>query len=921
MRKFYIYLLVISIATVICGVFTWANKDAFLQFPWKKDFSFDYLSLATADANNYYLIDRSLKRLSKVNTAGELQYIIKATDSTSNLHLLNEVVADANGSFYVLNTYLDSRGFYVEGEEIAKYNAEGKVDKVMYRKDYGRINRPEWVGRVKSLKINNGFLYFFSVNDRDVSLKRVTLDGESAEDVFKFQLPHDTYLSEIAGTAAGSIFYTTKKGRIYWVDASGKSIQIFAGDNRSLPINLDVDSNNCLYFADMGNKKILYLNPDTEKVTASTVSTKDPAPKTILSANKLSQQGFDLPFSLINSVRVNQDGSMVIAASDHAISITPTGKVNSALGNATYPGHMLAYNWFVWLQPLLILVLLTLAMKIIYFNIMARSIPIVVKQIIVFVPLMVISMAIVSIISYNTLSDTIEKETFSKLKLLSHLGTQVIDGDRLEGINGPGDFMNSDYRSLQQEIDVMLKEKTWNSEAKYYTVVYKVDKDNLFVALTDDNSRSPYYPYEWDEAFTGVLDGKIITGQESDPDGSWMYAIGPVYNSAGEIVGEFETGIDQKGFNEQRRALLSKLGRSITIMALIVAAVFMAMSYFLLSGIRTLRKGVNNVARGNWDTKVSVRTKDEVADLCQSFNTMSEYILRYINKITLLNESYFRFVPQQFLKFLQKENITEVELGDQVKQEMVILISNIHSFDTISKEISPEESFKIINGFLNEVGPIIRENDGFINKYTGAGIIALFPGETRDALTAAIAMQRQVEHYNSERINSGYQPIEIGIAVHKGPVMLGIVGEEKRMEGTVISDNVNLTETLEKITHKFSASILLTEDVYMDIFNWESYRCRLLGSIEVENKALPVTVYDVFQGEPEHARKLKQETSDLFEDGVILYQDGRFYDARTKFVEVIRRNSRDEAAKLYFFLCDEYFKGGTPEHWSGTIGT
>ncbi|HYO06762.1 MAG TPA: adenylate/guanylate cyclase domain-containing protein, partial [Phototrophicaceae bacterium] len=156
-----------------------------------------------------------------------------------------------------------------------------------------------------------------------------------------------------------------------------------------------------------------------------------------------------------------------------------------------------------------------------------------------------------------------------------------------------------------------------------------------------------------------------------------------------------------------------------------------------------------------------------------------------------------RFVPREFLRFLKIESIVDARLGDSVQAEMTIMFADIRSFTSLSESMSPQQNFDFINSYLSRVGPVIRQYNGFIDKYIGDGIMALFPNRAEDAVQAAVEMQHQVKIYNLHRQNSGYQPIALGIGLHTGTLMLGTIGEAERMESTVISDAVNLASRVE----------------------------------------------------------------------------------------------------------------------------
>lgn len=913
MKKTLTMLSVIFLAIVLMVFFIYQNRDILKNSPFKSSFLFENLSCAVPDArNNLYLIDKSKKRIVRIDSAGKLEYIIQRESNDNNaISLFNDMVSDNSGFLYVLISILDSQGYYVQSEEIVRYQPDGDFDRVMYRVDYPENKRPIRTGHLKALKIKDDALYFYSVEQSNVLLNRLDLDGNDITNVFNVPLPENIYLADIVGMEKGSIYYSTKKGKIYRINSLEQSELVYSGDsNKSLPVYLGIDSRDRVYFADLGSREVNRLNSGEALWLDN-----------FLSEKKVDGQGYDIPLTDLKSIHVRKDGSAIMTVSDRVFGVRPDGQIYFVAERARYSPGRVFYGCFVWLLALCAAGLLIYACRIIYVDVMGQKVSLMLKQIVVFVPIIVISMMIISGMVYKSFSVKFENEMYGKLKMLAYLAPQLIDGDRLEKITMPDHYMNPDYNAIRNRIDFMFQEQAGVNAREFYGLIYKVEGGQLYACVSDDGV-SPYYPlyYDDDDKYFNVFKtGQIITDKSSDTEGDWIYSIGPLYNSAGKIVGLYETGMDLNSFNEQNRVLFGNIGKGILIMAVIIVVVFALTTYFLLLSIRTLRNGVNEVADGNWDTVVSVGTRDEVADLCDGFNAMAANIRNYITKITNLSESYFRFVPQQFLEFLGKSNIMDVQLGDQVKQEMSIMFSNIRSFYVLSETMTPEESFNFINSFLGRIGPVIRNSGGFINRYLGAGVMALFPGKTADALHAAVEMRKELDIYNGHRIRVGYEPIEIGIGMHKGPLMLGVVGEEKRLEGTVISDSVNLAAAIEKLTQKLGASILITEDILQDIENPEQYQHRFLGLVRVEGKEEPVRIYDIYQGDPAVIRKLKQETKGLFEEGIMLYHEGRFYDARNRFVEVIKYNHWDEAAKIYFFLSDDYFKKGAPEGWSGAL--
>lgn len=274
-----------------------------------------------------------------------------------------------------------------------------------------------------------------------------------------------------------------------------------------------------------------------------------------------------------------------------------------------------------------------------------------------------------------------------------------------------------------------------------------------------------------------------------------------------------------------------------------------------------------------------------------------------------------RFVPRQFLHFLHKESIVDAKLGDSVQADMSILFADIRSFTSMSESMSPQENFDFINSYLRQVGPVIRQHNGFIDKYIGDAVMALFPETADDALTAAIEMHKQVTIYNGYRQNSGYLPIAIGVGIHSGNLMLGIIGEEERMDSTVIADAVNLACRLEQLTKVYGAGIIISLQTLSQLDDPQKYTCRFLDRVKVRGKQAPVAVFEMYDGDPRYLKELKTKTKTDFEQGVWLYFQEEFTLSRQYFEKVLQVNDCDLAARLYLERCNLSQKTGLNLKW------
>jgi adenylate cyclase len=258
------------------------------------------------------------------------------------------------------------------------------------------------------------------------------------------------------------------------------------------------------------------------------------------------------------------------------------------------------------------------------------------------------------------------------------------------------------------------------------------------------------------------------------------------------------------------------------------------------------------------------------------------------------NTSFRRFVPQEFLKFLKRERISDVQLGDNVQLNMTVLFCDIRDFTSLSENMSPQENFLFLNSFLKRIGPVIRENGGFIDKYIGDGIMALFPGMPDSAVKAALEMQETLKIYNDHRNNSGYNNIKIGIGINTGSLMLGTIGENERMDSTVISDAVNLCSRIESITKEYGLNIALSEDTYSLLSSKDDLEVRNIGKLTLKGKMKPVTIYEIFNGDQPEMIERKRESREEFEKAVALFSMGDYVNALAAFSSLIKINPHDK---------------------------
>ncbi|MGG6264825.1 adenylate/guanylate cyclase domain-containing protein [Leptolyngbya sp. AN03gr2] len=307
---------------------------------------------------------------------------------------------------------------------------------------------------------------------------------------------------------------------------------------------------------------------------------------------------------------------------------------------------------------------------------------------------------------------------------------------------------------------------------------------------------------------------------------------------------------------------------------------------------------------------------DELGQLSRVFVQMVDTVNTREQELKRLNQSFARFFPGEYLQFLRKESVTEVQLGDYVSKTMAVMFSDIRSFTSISESMTPQENFAFVNAYLKRVSPEIRNHYGIIVKFLGDGMMAVFPDGADDAVAAGVAKQLRVQEYNVDRMERGFLPVQVGIGIHVGHMMLGMVGETNRIQGDAFSDNVNLTSRLEGLTKYYGVSMLISGQTLEYLSNPDQYQFRFLDRAIVKGRIEPITVYEVLNAETEENRQIKLQTQPIYDQGIEHYRQQEFDQAKSCFKEVLEANPNDKTSQLYVDRVTELLDRGVPENWT-----
>lgn len=299
---------------------------------------------------------------------------------------------------------------------------------------------------------------------------------------------------------------------------------------------------------------------------------------------------------------------------------------------------------------------------------------------------------------------------------------------------------------------------------------------------------------------------------------------------------------------------------------------------------------------------IMLTAKQQAQDIVEGFESgANDYLLKPFHrdelfarmnthlKVSRRSLAMKRFVPEDIISLLGYDDLADVNLGDAVEQNLAIVFADIRGFTSTIENMPPADTFNWLNRCYAILGPEIRRVQGFIDKYIGDAILALFPQGADGAVRAAIAMQKGLAVTNQ---------YWLGMGMHCGPTMIGTLGEPERFEATVLSDAVNVASRIEMISKALEVRVIASEDFKKSLKNSNQWTWRYLGPFQLKGRSHSVTLYELLDAEPRMADR--KVTLIDFESAVHKLVGNQQLEALLLLESIIKIDPTDPVARFFY---------------------
>lgn len=853
---------------------------------------------------DFALID-SRNVVIKTDRSGNIKYAVTPADlpGYGDIHF-SEATFDADGKLYVSAYVVSPDAYLTDMDVVLIFDENGAFVREMLRYDYrGEEDRPRESSRIKGLAVDGDNLCYIYMDECNsfqykisaLSDSEITTAAEYSRGDYS-ALHRADYIGEgeyVLSLTNGESGVLNRDGEYSMLAYTGYSMTDI--EDSFIPTSAALYRDE-IYVLDFSSYCICRISEEIEYLYDISDFVNDDSDSVILSIFGLNDK----------LAAVAENGIFIIDGDNkYALPETYTLPLNAVISGVIH-------KIFPWVS----LGLSVIGLVLFFGWLMKWRLSILSKQLLATIPVIIIAFSVVTINVYFNMVDSLGESFASSMTAISELSVKALDGDEIEEMTGSDCVEDGSLFELHKKLSELIgyNKDSWNRNIELS--VYTVLDDDILQSLA--TSMRYELPFLW-----SLTDAEDDESEQSDEKSRILYVDTmtgteidvqtPILNSDGGYVGILRATVYMKTIEDFAEKTIVDMGIKIFISMPFLIAAIAVVSVISAGYLKKTKSVVSKIAEGDFSVRIEKSPKDEIGEICTGVNAMAKQLEEYFDEKDKNERFYYKFVPEKFRELLHKDDFTDLALGDAESADLTVLFCDIRSFSLNSEMMTARENFEFVNIIYGKAGPIIRNHNGFVDKYIGDAVMALFENAD-DAVEAGIELYREIVLNKATAEQLNVSSINIGIGIHSGMARIGIVGEDERMSGTVISNTVNLSSRLESLTKKYATAMIISKDTLDRMADPDRLNTRYLGMIQVAGVNEVKALYEVLDCLDDERKTERSAGKGDFREAVKLFHLGDLNGSLELFRKLKSESVNDPALDIYISAISEKLENGDFEH-------
>lgn len=845
-----------------------------------------------------------------LESENQLNYAIDINQFPYDNAEIIDITTNSNNHLFCHIVVYNQDSYLTDYEVIYEIDSNGELIREVLRYDYRESqNPPSHQSRIIGLHTYNDSLYYLHKDEKGYSMIKLSSNSPQHQELVFIAQEDFSEIVECRGTDDGRFLVLKNNGEIGYISYNGNYEVIYKSDynlinNQGIFPQDVIHSNGSLYMLAGQNELVLYKwnNTQWDYVLSVTKST-----------NTSNEDLYTFGLGIYNNLPA-------LHLNDKLYTLNSDNTLTQYSPELSLPFAINIHMWLDKALPIIGLIILLVAIISGIGNLMKWRLNILSKQLLSTIPVVLILLTVVIVIMFISMINLSTEDILKETIAINEIAASQFDAKELAEIKSFDSVDNGQIQKLNQQLRLFVNGNKSDWSKNYSTALYiraegekflciaSSDESNKFMA----NSFSTDYPIHqefYENTHTFAADVSI----GEDQDNIHLLLITPIYNDNGTYDAFILLNASQDRLTKELIIAGKRLLLHVTIWVILLIIIISIVSARNAKSLKKAQNVVTQIASGDFSLRIDTYSNDEVGEICAGVNNMAERLEEYFEEKNRNEQFYYKFVPEKFRELLHKDNFTDLALGDAQSADLSILFCDIRAFSLNSEMMTVRESFDFVNRIYGKAGPIIRKHNGFIDKYIGDAIMALFESAD-DAVAAGIELYQAIV-LNPNSVNDfGLPSVNVGIGIHSGMARIGIVGEKERMSGTVISNTVNLSSRIESLTKRYGAGMIISKDTLDRMRNPDMLSTRYLGMVQVAGVKEVAALYEVMDCLDEAQKQKKSQTKDEFREAVRLFHTGQLKASLDSFKQLSTLAPDDKASELYVAYISDIINKKDTQH-------